>query len=174
MAFADELEVVAGLDEKMDTPVINENFRKKDVEIKAIDTRVTTAEADITTAESDIDTLQANQVFTKSYTSAAQTITAAGSLTLAHGMGIMPKLIQVRLVCTSTDVGYSAADEVIVNPHDTSGSGNDKGISIVPDATNLNIRFGNAAATFSILNKGTGSTGAIDNSKWTMVIKAWA
>lgn len=44
--IADELEVISGLDKDADLPVINENFRKKDVEIKAIDSRVTELEGD--------------------------------------------------------------------------------------------------------------------------------
>lgn len=43
--YADNLEIVAGLDEKKDLPVINENFRQKDIEIKSIDSRVSTLEA---------------------------------------------------------------------------------------------------------------------------------
>lgn len=46
-SFADELEVVAGFDAATDLPVLNEVLRQKDVEIKAIDTRLTTAEATI-------------------------------------------------------------------------------------------------------------------------------
>ena len=46
-AFCDELEVVAGFDAIEDLPVLNEVLRKKDVEIKALDTRIVAAEASI-------------------------------------------------------------------------------------------------------------------------------
>lgn len=48
IAFADELEVVAGFDSEKDLPVLNEVLRQKDSEIKALDDRITTLEAVVT------------------------------------------------------------------------------------------------------------------------------
>lgn len=109
--------------------------------------------------------------FTKSYTSAAQTITAAGALTLAHSLGGMPALVQVRLKCTSGEHGYSINDEVIFNSGDQNAG---RGCSIVPDATNLNIRYGSAAQTFNVNHKTTGASSAITNASWQAIFKAWA
>jgi hypothetical protein len=115
------------------------------------------------------------QVFSEIYTSPDQTITSAGSLTLAHGMGSIPKLVQASLKCTTTDLGYSVGDEVFVSGgQDAYGSTVSVGVSIVPDATNLNIRFGSNAGAFAILNKTTGTLGAITNGSWSFVVRAWA
>jgi len=107
-----------------------------------------------------------------SYTSTGQTITSAGALTLAHGLGAVPKIIQARLVCGTTDLGYSVSDEVCV---DFGPLANDssRGVSVVPDATNLNIRFGSDSSAFSLLNKGTGGVGNITNSSWTIKFLAF-
>lgn len=115
------------------------------------------------------------QVLSKIYTSPAQTITSGGTLTLAHGMGTTPRLIQAYLKCTTTDVGYSVGDEVFVSGgQDAYGSTVSTGVSVVPDATNLNIRFGSNAGAFAVLNKGTGTLGAITNGSWEFYIRAWA
>jgi len=110
---------------------------------------------------------------TKSYTSANQTITAAGALTLAHGLGTMPLLIQARMKCLSSEVGYTTGDEVIINPC-VNGSGTGQALTIVPDATNLNIRIPQAANSIVIANKGTGVTATITDANWALIFRAWA
>ena len=106
------------------------------------------------------------------FTSAAQTITSAGALTLAHGLSFTPYAFDVLLTCTTADAGYSIGN--VVNVSTFPDSTNNRGVSIVPDATNLNIRFGTNAAAFNILNKTTGSGSAITNSSWTVTFRARA
>lgn len=109
--------------------------------------------------------------FTKSFTSSNQTITAAGTLSLAHGLGVMPSLVQVRLKCTSAEGNFSVGDEVIFNSGDQNAH---RGCAIVPDATNLVIRYGSDANTFNVNNKTTGASFAITNASWVAIFKAWA
>jgi hypothetical protein len=113
--------------------------------------------------------------FSRSYTSAQQTITAAGALTLAHGFGVQPSLVQCKLHCTTGQFNYAIGDEVVIdNSTNDVGSAASRGVSIVPDATNLNIRFGSDANTFAILDKTTGAGSQITNGNWTIIFKAWA
>jgi hypothetical protein len=107
------------------------------------------------------------------FTSANQTITAAGSLTIAHGLGAMPTLVQVRLKNTTAELGYSIGDEVVVNPHNTDANSNSQGVSIVPDATNLNIRYGSSSTTFILIRKDTGTGANITNANWSAIFYAW-
>jgi hypothetical protein len=110
------------------------------------------------------------------FTSTAQTITAAGSLTLAHSLGAAPFAVGARLKCTSTEANYSVNDEVAIELGSqaiTSGGTADKGVSVVADTTNLNVRFGAATATFAIPDKTTGANTAITNSKWNIIFYAW-
>lgn len=112
--------------------------------------------------------------FTKSYTSANQTITAAGTLTLAHGLGGMPTMIQVRLKCLTAELGYSVGDEVMIDFFGGYQGGNTgQALSIVPDATNLNIRYGGAANVFGLPNKATGIIANATNASWAMIVRAW-
>ena len=115
-------------------------------------------------------------VFTKSYTSPEQTITAAGALTLAHGLGAMPSLIQPRLICKVAEGGYSVGDELLINftQHINTSTNYIYGVSIVPDASNLNIRYDNNGRIMFTVNKTTGAAFGITNANWKLVVRAWA
>ena len=112
--------------------------------------------------------------FGKSFESAQQTITAAGSLTLAHSLGTTPKLFQAFLQNTTGELGYSIGDEVAINPATNAASGTNTGTSLVPDATNINVRFGSGGAVFVIINKTTGASANITPASWALVVRAWA
>ncbi len=113
--------------------------------------------------------------FTKSYTSTAQTITSGGTLTLAHGLGVVPSLIQIQLKCIDAggEAGYAQNDVAIIGPA-INGLGAGQFLVIVPDATNINVRYPQAATCFEIGNKGTGTGTNLTNTKWNMIVKAWA
>ncbi|MBN9550547.1 MAG: hypothetical protein J0H31_17155, partial [Alphaproteobacteria bacterium] len=111
--------------------------------------------------------------FTKTFESTQQTITSAGALTLAHGLTVQPKLIQVCIICQTADAGYSAGDELEMNIGVAPNSG-PRGISVVPDSTNLNIRFASGGSVFDVLNKSTGSTTGITLTNWKLIVRAWA
>ena len=109
------------------------------------------------------------------FVSAQQTITAGGALTLAHGLGAQPKLYAAFLQCTTAELGYSIGDEVAINPGvSLSNTTLDRGLSIVPDATNINVRFGSQAASIGIIRKDTGGSTPATNASWRLVVRAWA
>jgi hypothetical protein len=114
-------------------------------------------------------------VFTVSYESPEQTITAGGALTLVHSMGVQPKVYLAFLKCTTINLGYSVGDEQPV----PIGIGNDeasqnRGISVVPNATSLSIRFGSeSGSVFLLPNKSSGDRGAIIDSRWNLIIRAY-
>lgn len=112
--------------------------------------------------------------FTGSFVSTQQTITAGGALTLAHGLGVKPKLYKAYLQCTTAEGGYSIGDEVSFNDHYQAGLDVAGGISVVPDATNLNVRFGSNANLASMINKTTGARFFLTNANWKLVLRAWA
>lgn len=98
------------------------------------------------------------------YCSGAQVITSAGSLTLAHGLGRIPRKVWCELECTSGQAGYSIGDVLVVGSIDADGTR--AGVSLVPDATNINVRFGSAANVFAVPNKSTGTSASLTNSSW--------
>lgn len=110
--------------------------------------------------------------FTLAYTSTNQTVTAAGALTLAHSLGGMPSLVQVRLKCLTAELGYSIGDEVIINPS-ASYVSSSTGLSLVTDATNVVVRFGSSGGGLSVIRKDTGALAIITAANWAMIVKAW-
>lgn len=117
-----------------------------------------------------------NSAFTKSFTSSDQTITSGGTLTLAHGLGITPKLFQCYLKNVTSDLGYTTGDITPVNNNLNNDTGNGRGQVITSDATNIYITFGSVGGgSYLILNKSNGNGGAsIVNSSWSFFIRAWA
>lgn len=111
--------------------------------------------------------------FTLSFESAPQTITTAGTLTIAHGLGVKPKLYVMFIQCITAELGYSIGDELatLYFSHDSALS---RGASIVPDATNFVIRFGSQSPVFAVLNKATGSCVSITIGNWKFLVRAWA
>jgi len=104
-----------------------------------------------------------------SYTSTEQTITSAALLTLAHGLGTVPFIIQCFVICRIAEIGYSIGDILMV---DWGGLGADEGMSVVCDSTNIYIRFGVNANALSATNKTTGASAALTNANWSLIVKA--
>jgi len=108
----------------------------------------------------------------QTFDSGAQTITAGGALVLAHGLTASPDFIQPYLQNVNADDGYSPGEILFFN---STGSGNvlNRGLSVVPDATNLNIRFGSATEPFEIIDKATGVFRTITPANWDFGIRAF-
>jgi hypothetical protein len=56
------------------------------------------------------------------YESGEQALVLAAVTTLAHGLGVTPKSLLVKLRCRIAELGYSAGDEVVVNPQGESNA----------------------------------------------------
>lgn len=112
--------------------------------------------------------------FTKVFISAQQAITAAGGLTLAHGLVVQPTLIQSKIHCVTAEAGYSIGDEVIINTGCDFDGTNNRGLSVVPDTTNLNVRYGSSASPILALNKSSGVATLLTPANWKLIVSAWA
>lgn len=112
--------------------------------------------------------------FSKVFRSSAQVITSAGQLVLAHGLGATPASIQLQLQCIAAggEGGYSFGDIFWV-PSGLGGEVNNRGVSLVPDATNITIRFGSDAAAFGTINKTTGAYNSLTNTNWRLLVSAF-
>jgi hypothetical protein len=107
----------------------------------------------------------------KFYESPQQIITSAGTLTLKHGLKAKPNNVIFVLQCTSSEFGYSPGDELTET---VPGYNNlSRGISIVPDSTNINIRYGSSASTFVGISRVDGTASALTNTSWRLVVRAW-
>ncbi len=114
----------------------------------------------------------APQIFTKSFTSTTTAIVSGGAVAMAHGLGVAPLLVQCRLQCVTNEAGFVAGQQVIYGICD--GSTLNHGLSMAPDTTNMNIRYGSDVNAFVIPNASTGAGAPLTNINWTLVVKAWA
>lgn len=108
------------------------------------------------------------------YVSADQSITAGGLLTLAHGLGVPPLLIQRELVCVTAEVGYSVGDAVIdiMGPYKAEVPGS--GTAVTWTSTNVLVRYGSQTVPLYVLHKSTGVLASITLANWRYRIKAFA
>ena len=91
------------------------------------------------------------------FVSTDQTITLAGALTLAHGLGVAPRITLTQMVCQTAELGYSVGDVLVHGAtHNIA--------SIVPDATNLNVRYN--SVVWSVVHKTTGVLTSITAANW--------
>lgn len=117
------------------------------------------------------NTSSSSGAFTSSFTSTNCVITSAGIVTNAHGLGAMPTLLQARLKCTSADLNYSVDDEVMIG---MDGDGSFfQGCAVIPDSTNVIVKYGSFSSVFVLVDKSTGQANGIDNTKWVFIIRAW-
>jgi hypothetical protein len=109
----------------------------------------------------------------KRYTSTGPTITAGGTLTLAHGLGATPYFVHLSIkMGASTELGYSEDEEVPVGPNYAGTEGLYGSFAVVSDETNVKV-YMSSALNISVPNRASSNDGAlIDKSKWTLVVRA--
>lgn len=113
------------------------------------------------------------------YTSSAQTITSAGTLTLAHGLGVEPKGIRLVLECQTSEHGYIAGDKVDISNEGAQlalAASLYYGCGVRFDSTNIKIQYGNNPNVFQLyaLSGTPGSPAAATNANWSLIVEAWA
>lgn len=113
-------------------------------------------------------------VFTRQYASSNQAITSSGLLTLAHGFGVIPKSVEVDLVCLTAEGNWSVSDIIksVTNYKDGTVAF-ENSMAIYADATNVYIRYSNRASCFLISNKTTGVGFASTNANWNTRVRAY-
>lgn len=103
------------------------------------------------------------------FTSAEQSITTGGLLTLAHGLGVKPTSIETYQICKTAELGYAIGDEILA-PVTVSVTGA-RGHSVTSDATNIYIRMAGVAAW--ITNKSDGNATVMANANWRIIVRAF-
>lgn len=112
-------------------------------------------------------------VFTKSFTSTAQTITGGGTFSVSHGLGVVPLFVYFYIQCTTAEHGYSIGDIVIVNPN-SENTALSRGFSCTPTSSILSGIYGSqAGGSFAAIVSGGTST-VLTNTNWNFFISAFA
>lgn len=115
-------------------------------------------------------------IFSKEYISTGQVLTPGGLLTLAHGLGSIPKVkgFYVKCINAGGDNGYVLNDMVELSPA-ADPTSNNRAFSCYFDSTNINIRYGaTSPGVTNFPNKATGASGGVDPSKWNFYVQAYA
>lgn len=117
----------------------------------------------------------ANAAINRFFQSSQQTITVGGALTLAHGLGIAPKIVQPFLRCTTASLGYAVGDEVAVNMSiNAGGFSTSFGQAITYNASNVFVRYGASTNVYQLLTKGTGVLESINPDNFRFFVRAYA
>ena len=124
----------------------------------------------------NVPTLDFSQSVVSEFTSDDQTISNAGLIQLTHGLGAVPELVEIYLVCQTDEAGYTAGDVLLLSPGTgDNGTAVNKGVSLVVTSTNIDIRYSSGTSVFASLNKTSGDyNNSLTNANWKMRVKAWA
>lgn len=90
--------------------------------------------------------------------------------TFAHGLGAVPKRIQVTLICTSTDVNFASGLRVACPSAYYDGT-KTVNANVSADATNIYVHW---AANTLLVNTSSGGATTLDAAKWDYVATAWS
>lgn len=115
-------------------------------------------------------------VFSASYSSGDNGISAGASLSLTHSLGAVPKLIVAKLKCTDAggEGGYAQNDEVFIPVTGMTDSAFAYGVNMWADATTIYGKMGSLSTPFFLLNKTTGNVFNCTNAKWALLVRAYA
>lgn len=105
---------------------------------------------------------------TKSFESAEQTLVLSTTISVAHGLGVKPKLSQASIICKTAELGFSVGDEVSFEDWD--------GVSaIMTIGTNSsNIWSSISAGNPVVVRKDTQAHNTITLANWKLILRAWA
>lgn len=109
--------------------------------------------------------------FSGYFQSTDQTITTAGTLTIPHGLGRVPIMVQAFLKNTTTEANYAVGD---ITPAKLGNAANSSGCGITWNSTNILVTYGNIAGVFSVTDRTTGTATSITNTNWSFFVRVWA
>jgi hypothetical protein len=117
--------------------------------------------------------------FTNSYSqTAASTLPTSGSgtLTFAHGLGVVPKLVRVVVVCNDIDstTGYSTDEEIDLAHVSYSGSIYKSPYFVYANSTNVCVMYNNAVMPLPgvVLKRDLSATATLTAAKWNIKVYA--
>jgi hypothetical protein len=141
-----------------------------------VETTLTDDDTKIAGSGGVVDYVAANVAMSESYASTGQTMTAAGLITLAHGLSSQPKMIRLYAKCTTAEEGYSIGDNFDITAGQSRGTGvsDQRGFSVTFDATNVYVRNGASSDFISTVDGSNGTTATLARANWDLYVEAYA
>ena len=106
------------------------------------------------------------------YESSAFAIANSGTYTLSHGLGGVPRFITVDLVNVVAQAGYNPGDIIQISPI-ANPTGDNEGIAIKKDATNVTIYVASNGPGEYVSGNGSGGGNVLLSNRWNMVVRAY-
>lgn len=107
------------------------------------------------------------------YESGPLAITAAGRLTLTHGLGVRPTLMQAVARCRVATNGFTVGQETVVTqPVDSNQANTTRGCQLTADTTNIIVQFAYNTA-LSLLVPDGGFIDAQGANAFDLIVRAW-
>lgn len=110
---------------------------------------------------------EANTAFLKKQVVTGIAIASSATEVAAHTLPGIPHVVQGWLVCVSADAGYSAG-EVVEALWNSSTAGDTRVNTVQRRASDVVVRFSDAAECFVTRHRTSGAAVALDNAKWTL------
>jgi hypothetical protein len=104
-------------------------------------------------------------------------MTVNQTITLSHGMAVLPEIVTFTLTCTDAggDAGYAPNDQIMIPLNNgQTYSSNSYGYSTQISSTQIIIRVVNGAGPLVIVNKSTKALAGLNESKWSLLVRAYA
>lgn len=109
------------------------------------------------------------------FTSSEQSLSTGTSTTIAHGLSAKPFNVRASIICKAAEYGYAVGDEVNIDHgfYFDGGSGEERGIAIAYNSTNLYVVQG--ASGITIYRRDGGSVGqgvSVTPANWKIIVRA--
>jgi hypothetical protein len=141
--------------------------------VKAYDVDNTSGSINLSNVTNDVNAVSARVTALEAptvRTSGQIQLVANSTVPWAHGLGAIPGLVTMSMVCTTPDGGYSVGDTVEYIPQILNGNGN-FGTIIRKDATNVYLQTaGNMIPWIYVKNSSTAFTPTMAN--WKIIVRA--
>lgn len=111
--------------------------------------------------------------FTREFVSTQQAFTNGSPFTVNHGLRKEYKLVNIRLICLTTDLGYPAGTILDMGPRQDNSAASYGFTSRPVGITGVQITIANTGIYLNTSN-GVGAPTAITPTSWRMVVEAWA
>lgn len=121
---------------------------KADAAQTAANNAQSTANSKRTLAQVNASISSALTPYGERFTSSAITPVANGTITVAHGLGEIPGIVQFRAVCTEAQEGFAVGDELMFNPASNGSAAHTIAHNVQVDATNIQVKWANNSRLF--------------------------
>lgn len=110
---------------------------------------------------------------TKEFLSSQQAFVNGGLVSVAHGLGVMPKIVMGELICLVAENGWQAGDVQFISlSPDNDDSAVITGFAVRKDASSIYARCG-VSGPYGV-NINTGATAVPTAANWRLVLRAFA